>query len=161
MAHTILSYFCPTLNAFLNHSITRDMDFRAFEATPGINLIVRPDGPTYTVAAASNDLLRLFNTKRQAVVGKGLFEVLRQLLNALSSVGEANLKTSFEYILEHKMPHEIARQRTDLPDSNGNPTAKQWRILNAPIVDDNDEVLYIVHSRVDITGKRCNCAARV
>lgn len=127
------------------------MNFSAFEATPGISVMVQPDVPRFTLVAVSNDLLRFFNKKRQELVGKGLFEVLPQLSHDLSEIGAANLKTSFEYILKHKIPHEIAQQRADLHHGDGTSTPTYWKLSNAPVLDDNGEVLYIVHSRLDIT----------
>src|SRR3712207_3573028 len=97
-----------------HHALTESMEFRAFEAAPGISMMVRPDSPTYTLVAVSNDLLRVSNKKRQDLVGKGFYEVIPQLFHAFSDIGAANLNTSFEYILRHKIPHEILQQRADL-----------------------------------------------
>ncbi|HYH14836.1 MAG TPA: PAS domain S-box protein [Flavisolibacter sp.] len=129
------------------------MDFRAFEATPGISVMIQPDMPTYTVIAVSNDFSRTFNKKRQDLVGSAFFDVILQGTHALSDIGAANLKTSFEYILKHKAPHEIPQQRFDLFNADGSFLPKYWKINNAPVLSDEGEVLYIIHTRQDITDQ--------
>lgn len=127
------------------------MDFRAFEATPGISVIVRPDPPVYTHVAVSNDFIRAVGMEREAVIGKGHFEIFPKSPDDLDFTGELNLRTSFDYIIQHQKPHEIPLQRYDIPNGDGTFSQKYWRINNAPIVSDTGEVLYIIHSALDIT----------
>ncbi|MBD0376923.1 MAG: PAS domain S-box protein [Flavisolibacter sp.] len=129
------------------------MDFRAYEATPGISVIVLPDPPVYTHVAVSNDFIRASGMKREDVIGKGHFEVFPKSPDDPNFTGEQNLKASFEYILQHKEPHEIPCQRYDIPNGDGTFCQKYWKINNAPILDDSGAVQYIVHSAVDITDQ--------
>ena len=127
------------------------LDFRAFEATPGISVIVLPDAPVFTLVAVSNDFTRASGMKREEVIGKGHFEVFPKSPDDPAFTGEQNLKASFEYIIKHKKPHAIPLQRYDIPASDGNFLEKYWQVSNAPILTDEGEVLYIVHSATDVT----------
>ncbi|HEV7333876.1 MAG TPA: PAS domain S-box protein [Flavisolibacter sp.] len=129
------------------------MDFRAFEATPGISVIMLPDAPLYTHIAVSNDFIRTSGMKREDVIGKGHFEVFPKSPDDPNFTGEQNLRASFEYILQYKEPHEISIQRYDIPSGDGTFRQKYWKINNAPILSDTGEVLYIIHSAIDITNQ--------
>jgi len=127
------------------------MDFRAFEATPGISVIMLPDAPVYTHVAVSNDFVQSTGLRREDVIGIGHFEVFPKSPDDSNSTGEQNLKASFEYILQHRKPHEIPLQRYDIPNGDGSFSQKYWKINNAPILNEAGDVLYIIHSALDIT----------
>lgn len=127
------------------------LDFRAFEATPGISVIVLPDPPVYTVVAVSNDFILTSKMKREEVVGKGHFTVFPKSPEDPDFTGEQNLKASFEYIIKHKNRHSIPLQRYDIPTPDGKFLEKYWQVSNAPILSDDEELLYIVHSATDVT----------
>lgn len=127
------------------------LDFRAFEATPGISVIVLPDAPVYTLVAVSNDFIRASGMKREEVIGKGHFAVFPKSPDDPAFTGELNLKASFEYIIKHKQTHAIPLQRYDIPSPNGDFLEKYWQSTNAPILNDEGELLYIVHSATDVT----------
>lgn len=129
------------------------MEFKAFEATPGISVIVLPDSPFYTHVAVSNDFIRALGMKREDVIGKGHFEVLPKSPDDSNFTGEQNLRASFEHIIQHKEPHEIPIQRYDIPNSDGTFSKKYWKFNNAPILNDAGQLLYIVHSALDITSQ--------
>lgn len=127
------------------------LDFRAFEATPGISVIVLPNPPVFTLVAVSNDFIGVSGMKRGDVIGKGHFEVFPNNPNDPVLTGEQNLRASFEYIIKHKVPNEIPLQRYDIPTPGGSFLEKYWQISNAPILSDEGELLYIVHSATDVT----------
>ncbi|HEX8278612.1 MAG TPA: hypothetical protein VF540_07945, partial [Segetibacter sp.] len=81
------------------------MDFRAYEAAPGISVIVQPDTPVFTLVAVSNDFIRTSGMKRQDVIGKGHFDVFPKSPDDPDFTGEINLKASFEYIIRNKATH--------------------------------------------------------
>jgi len=127
------------------------LDFRAFEATPGISVIVLPDAPVYTLVAVSNDFTNASGMKREDVIGKGHFTVFPKSPDDPAFTGELNLKASFEFIIKHKQPHSIPLQRYDIPAADGHFLEKYWQVTNAPILNDEGELLYIIHSATDVT----------
>jgi hypothetical protein len=127
------------------------MDFRAYEAAPGISVIVLPDSPAFTHVAISNDFIRVSKMRREDVIGKGHFEVFPKSPDDPNFTGEQNLRASFNYIIEYKKPHEIQVQRYDIPNGDGSFSQRYWKINNAPLLSEANEVLYIIHTALDIT----------
>ena len=51
-------------------------DFQTlFEAAPGLYLVLLPDAPQYTIVAVSDAYARATMTRREDILGRGLFEV--------------------------------------------------------------------------------------
>ena len=75
---------CPTA-AFCNsiaepmpvaNAANAQLDFRAlFESAPGLFLVLKPNPPEFTILAVSDAYLHATMTKRDAIVGRGLFDV--------------------------------------------------------------------------------------
>lgn len=127
------------------------MDFRAYEAAPGISVIVLPDMPVFTHVAVSYDFIRSSGMRKEDVIDKGHFEVFPKSPDDLNFTGELNLRASFAYIIKNKLPHEIPLQRYDVPVGDGKFKERYWKINNAPILSDEGKVLYIIHSALDVT----------
>jgi PAS domain S-box-containing protein len=125
-------------------------DFRLFEATPGLRILLRPDAPTYTIVAVTNDYLKLLGVPRSVVVGKGHLDCFKEAPRQ-QFIGEEKLEESFEYVIREKTAHEIPVQRFDLPGNNGSLILKQWKLMNVPVLNEAGAVEYIIHTIVDIT----------
>lgn len=128
----------------------QQMDFRAYEATPGISVIVQPHEAGYVIVAVSNDCLHLVGMQKEDLIGKKHFEIFPQNLANTNAQGQQQLKASFEYILQHKAPHEIPQLRYDI-EVKGSLAERYWKVSNAPLRNDAGEVSYIINSAVDIT----------
>lgn len=139
--------------ATLTKPFQKIMDFSAYEAAPGISVIVLSDAPLYTHVAVSNDFIEASGMKREEVIGKGHFDVFPKSPDDPNFTGEQNLKASFDYIIQHKKPHQIPLQRYDIPNGDGTFSQKYWKILNAPLLSDTGEVRYIIHTAIDITDQ--------
>src|SRR6187397_904290 len=51
-------------------------DFQTlFEAAPGLYLVLLPDAPKYTITAVSDAYARATMTRREEILGRGLFDV--------------------------------------------------------------------------------------
>jgi PAS domain S-box-containing protein len=136
----------------INSSVNQ-FDFRAFEAAPGIRVITLPDTPVYTLVSVSNDFIRTSGMKREDVIGKGHFELFPKSPDDPNFTGEENLKASFQNIIDNKEPHEIPIQRYDIPHGDGTFSQRYWKINNAPLLNEQNELLYIIHSAIDITDR--------
>jgi PAS domain S-box-containing protein len=128
-------------------------DFRAFEARPGVGVILLPNPPLYTLVAVSNDFITAAGMDRKDVIGKGHFDVFPRNPEDTSFTGEQNLKASFEYVINSKIPHNIPLQRYDIPNGDRTFSSKYWKIDNAPLLDDAGAVMYIIHTAMDITNQ--------
>src|SRR5205823_4418500 len=90
-------------------------DFRSlFEAVPGLYLVLLPDPPQFTIVAASNAYLRATVTKREEILGRGLFEVFPDNPHDPAATGAAHLRASLRRVLEHRTPDTMALQKYDI-----------------------------------------------
>ena len=131
--------------------ITADsMDFRAFQATPGLSAIVRPDLPACTISAISDDFRAFWDRKEEDIVGKSYLA----LLGESGDPGQvANLMASFAYVQTHKKSHETALKITSIRDGKGKTRIIHWKIKNVPLRNADGEVEFIIHSATDITER--------
>lgn len=133
----------------------RVLDFRAlFERAPGRYLVLLPDSPRFTIVAATDGYARATMTRRQVIMGQALFDVFPDNPADAGATGVANLRASLERVLAHRSPDEMAVQKYDIrrPDADGGGFEERWwSPLNVPVLGDDGEIRYIVHSVDDVT----------
>src|SRR6266849_10959640 len=75
-------------------------DFQAlFESAPGLYLVLTPD---LKIVAASEAYLRATMTKREEILGRGIFQVFPDNPDDPSATGVRNLRTSLQRVLQDK-----------------------------------------------------------
>jgi signal transduction histidine kinase len=141
-----VGYISVNLPSFL-----QGMDFRAFEATPGIRVIVLPDAPVYTHIAASDDFIRVSGLNRNEVIGNGYFDVLKKTPFKPDCAREQQLRASFAYVMAHKQPHEIPTQRCAVMTQDCALHDRYWKIQHAPLLHEEATLTGIIHTAVDVT----------
>src|SRR6185295_5989896 len=111
-------------------------DFRVlFESSPGLYLVLTPD---LTIAAASDPYLAATMTRREEIIGRGLFEVFPDNPADPNATGENNLQSSLGRVLSLKRPDTMAVQKYDIrkPESEGGGFEERyWSPANSPIID--------------------------
>jgi len=128
-------------------------DFTLFEYRPGIGVVLLPNDPVYTLVAVSRDFISTSGMKKEDVIGKSHFEVFPENPDDPQSSGEHSLRSSFEYILRHKKPHSLPLLRYDIPNGDGTFSEKYWKSSNAPVLNEEGEVVYIIHTAEDVTSQ--------
>ena len=127
-------------------------DFRAlFESAPGLYLVLTPD---LTIVAVSEAYLGATMTRREAILGRGLFEVFPDNPDDPAATGVANLKASLGRVLAHRQPDAMAVQKYDIrrPESEGGGfEERHWSPVNSPVLDAEGRVTYIIHRVEDVT----------
>jgi PAS domain S-box-containing protein len=127
-------------------------DFRAlFEAAPGLFLVVDSE---LRIVAASDAYLAATMTKRDEIVGRGIFEVFPDNPDDQEATGVANLRSSLERVRRHHVGDTMAVQKYDIrrPDAEGGGfEARYWSPHNSPVLNDRGELVYIVHRVEDVT----------
>jgi len=127
-------------------------DFQAlFESAPGLYLVLTP---TLTIVAVSNAYLKATMTRRQDILGRGLFEIFPDNPSDPNATGARNLKASLERVLAKRVPDTMAVQKYDIrrPESEGGGfEERHWSPVNSPVVGDKGEVRYIIHQVEDVT----------
>jgi signal transduction histidine kinase/ActR/RegA family two-component response regulator len=127
-------------------------DFRLlFESAPGLYLVLTSD---FTILAVSEAYLRATMTRRDEIVGRGLFEVFPDNPDDPAATGTANLRSSLERVLAHRRPDAMAVQKYDIrrPESEGGSfEERHWSPVNSPVLGADGEIAYIIHRVEDVT----------
>ena len=89
-----------------------------FESAPGLYLVLTPD---LNIVAVSDAYLRATMTKREEILGRGIFDVFPDNPDDPSATGVRNLRTSLERVLKGKARDTMAVQKYDIrkPESEG------------------------------------------
>lgn len=127
-------------------------DYRLlFETAPGPYLILTPD---LTIAAVNEAYLTATMTKREDIVGRGLFEVFPDNPDDPAATGVRNLRASLERVRERRAPNTMAVQKYDIrrPESAGGGFEERyWSPTNVPVFDAQGRLAYIIHHVEDVT----------
>ena len=87
-------------------------DFQAlFESAPSSYLVLTPD---FTIVAVSNAYLQATMTKREEILGRGLFDVFPDNPEEPTATGVRNLRTSLENVLQNRASHTMEVQKYDI-----------------------------------------------
>jgi signal transduction histidine kinase len=127
-------------------------DYRQlFESVPGLYLVLAPD---LTIVAVSNAYLRATMTRRDAIVGRGIFECFPDNPDDPTASGVANLRASLERVQGERVPDAMAVQKYDIrrPESEGGGFEERyWSPVNWPVLGEDGALAYIVHRVEDVT----------
>ncbi len=136
-------------------ALRRELDFRVlFEACPAAVLVLQADAPRFTIAAASDAYLRATMTRREHIVGRGLFEVFPANPDDPDATGTSNLRASLDRVLASRAPDTMAVQKYDIrrPASEGGGfEERHWSPMNLPVLSADGEVICLLHRVEDVT----------
>jgi PAS domain S-box-containing protein len=123
-----------------------------FNALPGAYLLLSPD---LVIEAASDAYLAVSLTERAQLVGRDLFDAFPDNPAAPEAHSVRTLRASYAQVLATGQPHELPRQRYDLPDPArpGQFLERYWLLRNSPVLDEQGKVAHIVHAVVDVTDQ--------
>ena len=125
------------------------LQFRAlFESVPGSFLVMKPD---LTIVAVSDAYLKATMTKREEILGRGLFEVFPDNPSDATASGVSNLRASLNRVLENKTSDTMAIQKYDVRRPDGIFEERYWSPVNSPIIGADGEIEYVVHRVEDVT----------
>jgi signal transduction histidine kinase len=127
------------------------VDYRAlFESSPGLYLVLTP---AFDVVAASDAYLRATMTRREAILGRNLFEIFPDNPHDPAATGTRNLRASLERVLTQGAPDAMAVQKYDIrrPESEGGGFEERfWSPVNSPVIA-GGRVAFIIHRVEDVT----------
>lgn len=130
----------------------RAFDFQLlFESAPGLNLVLLPDAPKYTIVAATDAYLAASMTTREQLVGHGIFEMFPDNPDDHEAKGTLNLRASLDRVLLEKRLDTMAVQKYDIPSPDGGFAERYWSPLNKPIFDRDGNLAFIMHRVEDVT----------
>jgi PAS domain S-box-containing protein len=127
-------------------------DFQVlFESAPGLYLVLTP---ALTIVAVSDAYLKATMTKREEILGRGLFEVFPDNPDDPAATRVRNLRASLDRVLTHRVPDTMAVQKYDIrrPESEGGGFEERyWSPVNSPVLGADGKVTYIIHRVEDVT----------
>jgi PAS domain S-box-containing protein len=127
-------------------------DFKSlFESAPGLYLVLTVN---LKIIAVSNAYLNATKTKRDDIIGKGLFEVFPDNPNDPEASGVHNLSQSLQRVIQHRRPDAMAIQKYDIPrpaSEGGGFEERHWKPVNSPVFNENGSIQCIIHQVEDVT----------
>ena len=127
---------------------------RILNGLPTPILVLAPDGPRFTILAASDAYLRAMLTERAAIIGKGVFEVFPDNPDDPETRAVDVARTSFQRVVDERRVDTMGIRRHDVRRSEadgGGFAPRYWRPVNSPILGDDGRVACIVHQVEDVT----------
>lgn len=124
-----------------------------FEQAPGLFLVLEPQ-PPYRIVAVSDVYLRATMTQREAIMGRGIFDVFPDNPADPEATGVRNLRESLGRVVKHRKPDAMAVQKYDIPrpDQEGGAfEERHWSPINSPVLDKDGQVGFIIHRVEDVT----------
>jgi signal transduction histidine kinase len=133
-------------------------DFEAFfEALPAPCIVFAADDPRYTIVAVNDAYLEATNSVRhgaRGLLGRPLFQTFPDPLYDPMAAETANLRISLHRVMRTRAADRMVVQRFESRDAEGRVVEHYWSPVNAPVLDDEGEVAFIVHHVEDVSGRR-------
>ena len=123
----------------------------AFNAAPGNYLLLHPD---FRIAGVTDAYLAATMTRREDIVGRGLFEVFPDNPEEPTADGVRNLRQSLVRVIATRRADRMPVQKYDIKrpdDEGGGFEERYWSPLNSPVLGANGEVELIIHWVEDVT----------
>ena len=138
------------------------IDFKSvFDSAPGLYLVLDTE---FNILGVTDAYLRATLTKREAILGKNLFDVFPDNPDEPAATGTSNLRASLKRVLKNRAPDKMPTQKYDVPrppEAGGGFEEKYWDPTNFPVLDADGEIAYIIHCVKDVTDAvRSNCELR-
>jgi signal transduction histidine kinase/CheY-like chemotaxis protein len=128
------------------------VDFRSlFESAPGCYLVLDPE---LVIVAVSDAYLHATMTRRDDILGWGLFEVFPDNPDDPEATGVGNLRASLDRVRRDRVPDTMAVQKYDIrrPESEGGGfEVRYWSPLNAPVLAPDGQLAFVIHRVEDVT----------
>ena len=127
-------------------------DFKGlFESAPGLYLVLDPE---LRIVAVSDAYARATMTRREEILGKGVFEVFPDNPDDPAATGVRNSRASFQRVLRNRTSDTMAVQKYDVrrPEAEGGGFEERyWSPLNSPVLAADGSVAWIIHRVEDVT----------
>lgn len=124
---------------------------RLFEASPHPYLVLRPDD-AFTIEAVNDRYLAATGTKREEIVGRGLFEVFPDDPADPTATGVGDLRMSLLRVLADGVQDVMGVQKYDIPRPDGQGFEERyWSPVNTPVMGAAGGIDHIIHHVEDVT----------
>jgi PAS domain S-box-containing protein len=142
---------------------TRVPDFEAFfEALPAPCIVFAADAPRFTIVAVNEAYLSATNSVRygaRGLLGRPLFQTFPDPLFDPMATETANLRISLHRVMQSRSSDRMLVQRYETRREDGRTEERFWCPINAPVLDDDGEVAFVVHHVEDVTARLATIGA--
>jgi hypothetical protein len=115
-----------------------------FAAAPAALVVLRPDAPAFTIAAATDAYLHATHQTRDGLVGRSVFEALPDASPGNPApTGVANLRASLGTVLRTGGSRTMPVQRYDLHRPDGTREERHRAPRDSPVLDRDGAVRYL------------------
>jgi len=138
------------MSADLKHTLPENIFRIVFEKSPG-SILVKADIPRFTILAASDTYLKVTSSTREAIIGKGFFEVFPDETH----LNDANAaRTIFTQVIKTGQKIDVPTYQYDVYNADtGGYEQHFWSCSNVPVLGDDNKIAYILNTVTDITGE--------
>ena len=119
-----------------------------FESLPGLFLVLTPD---LKIISASDAYLNATMTRREDMVGRGVFEVFPDNPEDSEATGTHNVRASFGRVLQNGTADTMAIQKYDIRRPDGTFEERYWSPINCPVFGTDQQIEYLIHRVEDVT----------
>ncbi len=119
-----------------------------FESFPGLFLILTPD---LKIVSASGAYLKATMTKREDLVGRGVFEAFPDNPDDPGANGTSRLRASFDRVRQTAQADTMAIQKYDIRRPGGTFEERYWSPINSPVLGPDRQIAYLIHRVEDVT----------
>lgn len=126
---------------------TNDL-LKVLQNAPDAYLVLSSD---LHIKLASDAYLEMTMTTRSKIIGQYMFDVFPDNSEVREAQGVGNLAASMEQVLSTGHMHRMTIQHYHVRRSDGSLEEKFWSPINIPVLNDQNEVEYIIHRVIDVT----------
>ena len=127
-------------------------DFRTlFGAMPGASALVKPDKPRYTVVASTDEFSTFAGVRKEELIGSSLFTYFPDNPDAPNFSND--IRKSLDVCIANKRKNELVSHRYDICTPDGSFLEMYWTVIHNPILGDDGEIDYIIHTAIDVTDR--------
>jgi len=120
-----------------------------FESLPSLFVVLTPD---LKVVSVSDAYLEATMTKRQDLVGRGLFEVFPDNPDDPATQGVSSVHASFNRVLKTGITDTMAIQKYDIRRPDGTFEERYWSPSNSAVRGADGHIEYLIHRVEDVTA---------
>lgn len=125
------------------------IDFQIlFESSPGMHIVVSAD---CKIVAVSNDYLKAAQRPREEMLGRVFFEIFPDNPVDVANNNGYSLKGALQTVLDTKETLVTPLRKYKIQKSDGTFENKYWSSEDKPVLNAQNEIVYIIHSVEDIT----------
>ena len=103
------------------------------------------------IVCATKAFLNNFQTNTEVITGKYVFNVFEFNSTEFGNEGNNTVLASFNKVIKNKITNTLPIIKYNIPNKNGDSfIPRYWKITHSTILDDDNNVKYIVHTAEDV-----------